>query len=253
MNHYGTWTLFKRETRRFLKVYLQTILSPVISNLLFLTIFGLSLNRANQTVAGINYLEFLIPGLIALGLSNNAFQNPSSSLIISKYLGLINNLLTIPISRINILIAFISSAVVRGFIVGAATWLTAVFFVDLPYTSVSIIFIASLLISLFFGFLGFIIGVWAKEFDNVAFIQNFILTPLVFLGGVFYPITTLPEPFRTVSSFNPIVYMVDLLRYGFVGVNLYPIWLSLLVVSIMVAIPAVISYLIMKFGWRLQT
>lgn len=253
MNYIGTWTLFKRETNRFLKVYLQTILSPVVSNLLFLTVFGLSLNRANTTVMGVPYLQFLIPGLIAMGLSNNAFQNPASSIMISKYQGLIGNLMTIPLKRGSMLAAFIASAVIRGFIVGTVTWLTSLLFVQMPYTSIPVIFIASLLFAMLFGFLGFIIGVWAKEFDNVAFVQNFVLMPLTFLGGVFYPITSLPPLFQTISSFNPIVYMIDPLRYGFVGVSTFPVITSLLITSVMVVVTGVISYWIIKTGWRLQS
>lgn len=252
MNYYGIWTLFKRETNRFLKVYLQTILSPVVSNLLFLMIFGLSLNRANDAIEGLPYLVFLAPGLIALGYSNNAFQNPSSSLIISKYLGIINNLLTIPLKRGSILFAFIASAIFRGLLVGAVTWLTTIFFVDLLYHSVGMIVLSSLLMTSFFAFIGFIAGVWAKEFDNIAFIQNFVLTPLIFLGGVFYPLNTLPERWQTISNFNPIVYFIDLIRYGFVGVNFYPLWLSITVCSSIIAVCWIISYVIIRRGWRLQ-
>jgi len=253
MNYYGIWTLFKRETNRFLKVYMQTVLSPVISNLLFLTVFGLSLHRSTAQVEGVSYLQFLVPGLIIMGISNNAFQNTSSSIIISKYRGLIQNLMMIPLKKGSILVAFIASAVARGSIVGIATWVSTLFFVDLPYTSVPVIIGSSILVALLFGFMGFITGIWAKEFDNIAFIQNFIITPMVFLGGVFYPLAILPEPFRTISFFNPIVYMVDLIRYGFIGVSHFPLYVGFSIVLGLLVITGGISYWIIKTGWKLQT
>jgi ABC-2 type transport system permease protein len=251
-NPYGTWTFFRRETHRFLKVWTQTVVAPVISNLLYFAIFGLSLHRAIPDIQGITYLQFLVPGLIVMGLINNAFQNPSSSIIIMKYQGLINDILSIPLRRIELLIAFTGSAVIRGLIVGFMTYLTAIFFVDFTYASVPIIIASSVLICFFFAFLGIIVGIWANEFDKTAFVQNFVMLPLIFLGGVFYSIDGLPEIAQKVSAFNPIVYMINLLRYGFTGVLEYPIDLSFLIIGGTTAILGIVSYLILRTGWRLQ-
>ncbi len=252
-NPIGTFTLFQRESRRFLKVYLQTIFSPVIGNLLYLAIFTLSLNRAIPNVEGISYLQFLVPGLIIMGIVNNCFQNSSSSIIISKYQGIISDLLIIPLKKYEILIAYITSSMLRGIIVGIVTLITASFFVTLPYHSIPIVLFSTIVVSAYFSFLGLIIGIWAKGFDNVAFIQTFILTPMIFLGGVFYPIQNLPSIFRTISSFNPIVYMIDLLRYGFTGVNAFPVLQSIAINMIGLIIFAAISYKILKSGWHLQS
>jgi len=252
-NPFGTYTLFRRETRRFLKVYLQTVLSPVVSNLLYLTIFGISLHRSIPNIDGITYLQFLAPGLIIMGIINNAFQNPSSSLIISKYQNLIPDLLIIPLKRIEIFTAYIAAATLRGLMVGAITLITLIFFVDLPFASVIIIIISCLLTSLFFSFLGMLTGLWAREFDHVALIQNFVLTPLSFLGGVFYPINALPETARAISSLNPIVYMLDLIRYGFTGVHQMNIVLSISIVTTITFIIGLATYLLLRSGWRLQT
>jgi ABC-2 type transport system permease protein len=235
-----------------MKVYLQTILSPVLSNLLYLAIFGLSLKRTVELGGGMTYMQFLIPGLIIMGIINNAFQNPSSSIVIMKYQGLISDLMSIPLKRSEIMLAIISSAVLRGFIVGAATLATGLIFVSFTNFNIFVILTASLLVALFFSFLGMIVGIWAEDFDKVAFILNFILMPLIFLGGVFYPITSLPSLFKTLSSFNPIVYMIDMLRYGFTGVNEFPVILSFLIVSVSVFILGLISYLMLKKGYHLQ-
>jgi len=251
-NPRGTFTLFKRETRRFMKVYMQTIFAPVTSNLLYFAIFGVSLHRAMPEIQGVTYLQFLVPGLIVMGLINSAYQNPSSSLIIMKYQGLIDDLMTIPLKRIEILVAFMSSAVLRAFIVGFMTYITSVFFVDMPYASIPTIFLSALLISLFFGFLGMFVGIWANEFDKAAFIQNFIMQPMIFLGGVFYSISTLPEYMQKFSELNPIVYMVNIMRYGFTGIADQSLILSFSVITAATITMGLITYTALHKGWKLQ-
>lgn len=248
----GTITLFKRETKRFMKVYMQTVLSPVLSNLLYLAIFGLSLKRTVELGDGITYLQFLVPGLIIMGIVNNAFQNPSSSMIIMKYQGLIGDLMSIPLRSSEIMLAMISSAVLRAFIVGTATLVTGLIFVSFANYSVLIILLASLLVALFFAFLGMIVGIWAEDFDKVAFILNFILMPLIFLGGVFYPVTSLPPLFKTLSGFNPLVYMIDMLRYGFTGMNEFSILYSFIIVGFCVLILGSVAYFMLQKGYRLK-
>lgn len=251
-NFYGTWTLLKKENKRFLKVWMQTILAPVISNLLFFAVFGLSLHRAIVEINGVGYLQFLVPGLIMMGISNSAFQNPSSSIIIMKYQGLIGDLMTIPLKSFELLIAYITSAVFRGLLIGFITYLSSIYFIDFTYQSIPIIFVSAVLISLFFSFLGLFIGIWANEFDKSAFVSNFVLTPLTFFGGVFYSIKSLPEPFNTISSYNPIFHMINLLRYGLTGASEFPISISLwgtLAVTIFIG---GVSYLALRCGWHLQ-
>ncbi|MBL4694241.1 ABC transporter permease [Candidatus Gracilibacteria bacterium] len=251
-NPLGTWTLFKRENARFMKVYIQTILAPVVSNLLFLTIFGLSLRSAVVSIEGVGYLEFIVPGLILMGIINNSYQNPSSSLIITKYQGRIADLLTIPLKSGEILLAMIGSALLRGLTVGLITYLTALYFVDFTYPSLTAIFTGGILVSLFFSFLGVFMGIWADEFDKTAFITNFVLMPLTFLGGVFYPITTLPDVFQTISQANPIVYMVNIFRYGFTGIEEISLTTSYIIVITMVVSLGILDYYLLKKGWKLQ-
>lgn len=251
-NLVGTFTLFKKEIKRFSKVYMQTIMAPVINNILYFAIFGISLHRNIPEIQGVGYLEFLVPGLIIMGIVNNAYQNPSSSIMIMKYQGLVSDLMTIPLKAGEILFAFISAAVLRSLIIGFATLLTAIFFVDFHFTSIPIIILSALLVSLFFSFIGLIVGLWANEFDRQAFISNFILLPLTFLGGVFYPLSGLPEIFQKLSTFNPIVHMTSLMRYGFTGLEEISVWTSLTVTSTLTFIFGFICYLLLKKGWKLQ-
>lgn len=251
-NRIGALTLFKRETKRFLKVYTQTLLSPVISNLLYLAIFGLSLRSSVQVSGGVSYLQFLIPGLVIMGIINNSFQNTSSSIVIMRYQGLLSDLMRIPLTKMEILCAMISSAVLRGLIVGSITLLTGLFFVSFGDYSPLIVLSTSILVAFFFSFLGMITGIWATEFDKIAFFTNFVLTPLIFLGGVFYPISSLPEPFRSISAANPLVYMIDLLRYGFTGYHDFPIAVSFSVIIVAVIAAGSFAYYLLKIGYRLQ-
>jgi len=230
-NTYGFYTLLKKEIRRFQTVWTQTVISPVISNLLFLAVFGLSLNRAMPDVNGISYLGFLVPGLIAMGMMNNAFQNPSSSIIIAKYNNTIEDLLTLPLNPFQIEAAYTGAAIVRGLVVGLATLITMLLFVKLPLENIGLVLLATLALNTIFGLLGTIVGIWSEEFDHIAMVLNFILTPLIYLGGVFYSIDVLPELFQKLSSFNPFAYMIDLLRGGFTGHTTFPIHTSLIVVA----------------------
>lgn len=251
-NPLGTYTLFLRETKRFMRVYMQTLLAPVVSNILYLVIFGLSMNRS-VPIEGVTYLQFLIPGLIMMGIINNAFQNPSSSIMIMKYQGLITDFTTVPLKKIEILSAITASAVLRAVLVGIMTYLTGIFFVDFPYTSIAFILFTAITVSLFFSFLGIIVGIWAKEFDRQAFIMNFLLMPLIFLGGVFFPVTKLPGVFSQIAQFNPMVYMIDLLRYGFTGVHEFPLFLGLGIISGVTLLTGIIAYLILRSGYQIQT
>lgn len=251
-NAYGTWTLFKRETKRFLKVYMQTLLGPVASGVIYFAVFGVSIYTLLPETESSKYLIFIVPGLISMGIINSAFQNPSSSMIIMKYQGLISDLLTIPLKRYEIFLAFISSAVLRAFIVGGMTLITALFFVPMPFYSVGMIFLASLLMALFFSFTGFLLGLWANEFDKSAFVSTFVLSPLIMLGGAFYSISRLPAPFDTLSQFNPIVYLIDLLRYGFTGTAEFSLALSLAVSIALTAIFGIWSYTLLKRGYHLE-
>lgn len=252
-NPLGTWTLTKRESKRFLKVYVQTIFSPAISNFLYLAVFGISLHKAIPNVQGVDYLTFLVSGLIAMSFINNAIQNPSSSLVIAKFQGIISDLMTIPLRRVEILAAFLASACYRAFIVGGVSFLAMFAFVDFTFDAIGYLLISSLLIGITSSSLGIILGIWSDEFERITFVQNFILRPLVYLGGVFYPIQNLPELWKKVSLFNPIVYMIDAMRYGFVGISTIAPSTNLLVLLATSLVTTAGAYIMIRTGYKLQT
>lgn len=251
-NTLGFWTLTKKEINRYLKVITQTVTSPVISNLLFLAVFGLSLNKSMPEVNGISYLGFLAPGLIAMGMMNNAFQNPSSSIMISKYNHTIYDLLVLPLTPLQIELAYIISAMTRGLMVGAATLVTMALFTSIPFLNIPFIILGAIIINTIFALLGIVIGIWSKEFDNLAAIQSFIITPLIYLGGVFYALDVLPPLFQKISAFNPFAYMIDIFRMGFTNQAHFPIWQSLTVCIVTILGLHLFIHWALKTGWKIK-
>jgi len=221
INWLGLWTLYKREVGRFLKVWMQTLFAPVVTTLLFMTVFKLAFgNRGELTgdFAGLNYNDFLAPGLVVMSVLQNAFQNSSSSLTIAKVQGSQVDFLMPPLSPLELTIGFIFGAVTRGMMVGVIS-AVAIHFSGLADLSVAhwgpIIWFA-LMAAIFLAALGAMGGIWADKFDHLAAVTNFVIVPLTFLSGTFYDINVLVEPFQTLAHFDPIFFLIDGFRYGFV-------------------------------------
>ena len=217
-NWLGLWTLYWREVRRFLKVYNQTIVAPVVNTLLFLAIFALALGHAGDSPGGNTaYLQFLAPGLVMMAITQNAFANTSSSIVIAKVQGNIVDTLMPPLTAHELTLAMAMGGATRGLIVGLVASLAVSLFVTVSIHSFAMLlyfgFTASLLLSL----LGLAGGIWADKFDHIASVTNFIVVPLSFLSGTFYSVERLPPSFQTVAHLNPFFYMIDGFRYGWTG------------------------------------
>ena len=213
-NYYGTWTLFKKETFRFLKVYHQTILSPVINALLLLAIFSLSLGKNLADINGVPFQEFMAPGLIMMVAMQNAFANSSSSFVMGKILGHIIDYLIPPISSNELLIAMIGGAVLRGVLVGLVCLIAISFFVPISLHHALYGIFCILAATMFLGLLGMLCGVISETFDHMSAITSYLITPLTFLSGTFYSATNLPEFWQKVAHANPFFYMIDGFRYA---------------------------------------
>ena len=216
-NWIGLRTLFVREVRRFSKVYTQTIIAPVVTTLLFLAVFSLALGGSHRVVAGLSFMQFLAPGLIMMAITQNAFANTSSSIMVSKVQGNIVDILMPPFTANELWLALIMGGASRGIVVGIAVGVSMTFFVDLGLHAPAYIIIHALLASVMLSQLGMIGGIWAEKFDHMAAITNFIITPLAFLSGTFYSIQRLPETIQTIAHFNPFFCMIDGFRYGVTG------------------------------------
>ncbi len=218
INIVGLQTLVQKEVGRFLNVYTQTIIAPVITTLLFFAVFSLALGGASRVSGDVPFLQFLTPGLIMMTMVQNAFANTSSSMVISKVQGNIVDVLMPPLSASELFIGYVSGGVLRGLCVGLAAGLAISLFVDVSIYSLFYIVIYAVLGTLMLSSLGLAGGIWSEKFDHIAAVTNFVVTPLTFLSGTFYSIDRLPEIWQKAAHFNPFFHMIDGFRYGFIGV-----------------------------------
>ena len=253
VNWLGLWTLYKKEVRRFLKVSFQTVLAPVATTLLYMIVFSLAIGSRRGEVMGVDFTAFVAPGLIMLGMLNNSFANSSSSLIVAKVQGNTVDFLMPPLSPGELAAAVIGGAVTRGVIVGAATALAVAPFVDVSISHLCAMLYFGLSAAAMMSMIGLIAGLWAEKFDHLAVITNFIIMPLAFLSGTFYSVEILPEPFYTISHVNPVFFMIDGFRYGFIGAHDSPLLIGGLVVLAINAALLIASYLLLRSGWRLKS
>ena len=245
-------TLWRREVNRFMKIKKQTIGAPLLETFLYISVFGAALGSRIDQLHGIDYVVFVIPGLIMMAWSTNAFSNNSSSILQQKFQGAIQDQLSSPASPAELLLAFSLGGFARGMIVAILTFVASSLLVDLPVEHILVLVPALFLVGFFFSQLGVLIGVRAEQFDDVAFAQTFVLTPLIFLGGVFYSATLLPQPYETLTHFNPIFYMINLVRYGFVGYSEVSIALSLAALTAATAVLFLVNLRLFTKGYRLR-
>jgi len=216
INGRGLWTLYLKEVRRFLNVYTQTLLAPMVTTLLFLAIFTLALGRS-ASLAGVSYAEFLVPGLVMMSILQNAFANTSSSIVIGKVQGNIVDLLMPPLSAAELVLGIVGGGVTRGVMVGFVVACAMSVFVPIGLAHPLFVAFHAVNAGLMLALLGLIGGIWAERFDHIAAVTNFVITPLSFLSGTFYSIERLPEDWHLVAQLNPFFYLIDGFRYGIIG------------------------------------
>ena len=246
------YTLWRREINRFMKIKKQTLGAPLLETFLYISVFGAALGTRIDKLHGIDYVVFVIPGLIMMSFSINSFANNSSSILQQKFQGAIQDQLSSPASPMELLLAFSFGGFMRGLIVATLTFIAASILVDLPVDHILVLIPALFLVGFFFSQLGVLIGVRAEQFDDVAFAQTFILQPLIFLGGVFYSAALLPQPFETLTHFNPIYYMINLVRYGFLGFTEVSVALSLLALAAATGALFLPNLRLFSSGYRLR-
>ena len=248
----GFGTLFYKEILRFWKVSFQTVLAPIITALLYLTIFGHALRDHVQVYPGVEYTSFLIPGLVMMSVLQNAFANSSSSLIQSKITGNLVFVLLPPLSHHEMFGAYVLAAVARGLAVGFGVFIVTIWFVPISFVAPLYIILFAICGAAILGTLGLIAGIWAEKFDQLAAFQNFLIMPLTFLSGVFYSTHTLPPVWREVSRLNPFFYMIDGFRYGFFGMSDINPLASLAIVAGFFVVLAVVAMRMLASGYKLR-
>ena len=254
VNWIGLRTLYLKEVRRFMKVQLQTVWAPAITTLLFLVIFTVALGRDGNRVLGVPFADFLAPGLIIMGMLQNAFANSSFALLVGKIQGTIVDYLMPPLSNAELLVALVGGAVTRAIMVGFAVWLAMLFW---PGVHVSIahpwaVIWFGLLGSSLMAIAGVLTSIWAEKFDHAAAITNFVIAPLALLSGTFYSVDKLSPVFQAVSHANPFFYIISGFRYGFLGQSDSPIATGAIVLLGVNIVFALFAYYLLKSGWKLK-
>ncbi len=246
-------TIVVKEVLRFSRIWVQTIFPPIITTSLYLLIFGGLMGERIGDMQGVDYLHFIIPGIILMTVIQNAYANTVSSFFLAKFNHSIEELLISPVSYWVILLGYISGGVVRGFTVGIGVFIAVSFFVDMQIDNGWIIFATFLLTAILFSLAGFINAVFAQSFDDISIVPTFILMPMTYLGGMFYSIEILPEFWQMLSKFNPIYYMVDSFRMGFLGTSTTDFSTSMAVLMSMILALSVVAYYLLKKGVNIKT
>ena len=246
-------TIWVKECTRFLRIWVQTLVPPAITMTLYFVIFGNLIGSRIGQMGGFSYMEFIVPGLIMMAVITNSYANVCSSFYSAKFQRNIEELLVAPVSNWIIIVGFVGGGVARAMIIGVIVTIVSLFFVDIQIYNLPVIIITLLLTSILFSTAGLINAIFAKSFDDISIIPTFVLTPLTYLGGVFYSLSLLPEVWQWISKINPIVYMVNGFRYGFLGVSdvNYLISMGLLVVFNVILLS--VAYSLINRGVGIRT
>lgn len=253
INWVGVQTLYLREVRRFWKVGAQTVAAPVVTTLLYMLVFVVALQGARPPLHGTPFAEFVAPGLIMMAMLNNAFANASSSLIQAKIMGTSTDFLTPPLSPLELTIGFSLGAATRGLAVGLVTAICVLPFARMGIANLAAIAWFGLIASLFMGMVGVLAGLWSEKFDHLSAVQNFVVMPMTFLSGTFYLVENLPEPFATISHWNPFFYLIDGFRYGFIGQAEGNLMIGVIMSAVLTVAMAAACWLVFRSGWRLKS
>jgi len=252
MSMRGIWTLYRHEMARAVRTAGQSIVAPVLTTVLYFVVFGSAIGSRMSTVGHVNYGAFIVPGLMMMSVLTQSISNASVAIYFPKFTGTMYEMLSAPLGYGETLLAYVGAAATKSVIIGLIILATAFFFVDLHIVHPAAMLGFLLLTSVTFSLLGFIIGVWAKNFEQLGFVPMLVITPLTFLGGAFYSVDMLPEPWRTVTLFNPVVYLISGFRWAFFGHGDVPVLLSLGMTALfMLAAIAAIAW-IFRTGYRIK-
>lgn len=253
MNIIGLVTLTKKELMRFLRVPFQTVGSPIITTLLYFAVFGLSVGRFVGEIDGLSYIQFIMPGLIMMNLLNTAFTGISSGIMLSKLMNTLSDILVTPLSHLEIILGFTLSSVIRSIFTAILIYITALFFLPFEMAHPLYLILFTVLVAFAFSLFGLIVGIWAENFEQITIIPTLFLMPLSFLGGVFYSIKMLPPLFQQISYFNPLLYMISGMRYGFYGVSDVNPWAALGFLALLTAALTIFTVYLFSVGYKIRT
>lgn len=253
MNWYGVWAIYRTEMARTFRTIWQSLVAPVISTALYFVVFGTAIGSRIERVEGVEYGAFIVPGLIMLTVLMQSISNASFGIYFPKFVGTIYELLSAPVSYLEIVIGFVGAAATKSFVIGLVILGTAFFFVTLPvqHPVLMLGFLALTCVS--FSLFGFIIGIWARNFEQLQLVPLLVVSPLVFLGGAFYSISMLPPAWQTVTLFNPVVYLISGFRWSFLGTADVGLGLSLVAITGFTLLCLALVWWVFRTGYRIRT
>lgn len=253
-NLVALYTLVRREIMRIVRIWTQTLIPPAITMTLYFVIFGKLIGSRIGTIqGGFSYMQYIVPGLVMMSIINNSYANISSSFFGAKFSRAVEEMLVSPMPNWVILTGYVTGAVARGIVVGAVVLLIALFFTSLHIVHPLITFLSVLLGATIFALAGFVNAVYAKKFDDIALVPTFILTPLTYLGGVFYSVNMLGQPWQAISRVNPILYMVNAFRFGVLGISDVDVGTAFVVMLVFVAGLSAVALFLLKRGIGLRS
>jgi len=252
MNTIGLYTFVAREIQRLTRVYVQTILSPIINAVLYILIFGFVVGSRIGDFGGVSYIQFVLPGVLMLNLIGSAFSHSSSSLYMGRWGKSIEELLVAPLSYLEMIIGYVVSGVIRGLIVAAGIYIVAILFGAATVTHAGLFLFYTIAVAVIFSLLGLLVGLWANNFEQLTVLNTFVITPLTFLGGVFNSITMMPEKIQWIVRLNPFFYFVDGLRYSMIGIHEANTLVGLGIISGLIVGLGGLAWYLFSIGWKLR-
>ncbi len=253
INYYGFKAIYVHEMNRFKRTLGQSLLSPVISTSLYFVVFGSVIGSYIQKIDGVSYGSYIVPGLLMLTLLTQSISNTSFGIFFPKFNGTINEILAAPISSLETVLAFVGAGATKTLIVGAVIYFTASFFADVTVKYPLLMVFLLILVSFTFALFGFIIGVVSTNFEQMSIIPSFVITPMVFLGGSLYSLDMLPSFWQTASYFNPVVYLIDGLRFSFYGVSDFNVWISISSMIFFLIVCVIFVSIQLKRGYNIKS
>ena len=252
-NYYGFKAIYVHEMNRFLRTVGQSLLSPVISTSLYFVVFGSVIGGYIQKIDGVSYGSYIVPGLLMLTLLTQSISNTSFGIFFPKFNGTINEILAAPISTIETVLAFVGAGATKTLIVGVMIFITSIFFVDVEVKYPLLMIFLLVLVSFTFALFGFLIGLMSTNFEQMSIIPSLVITPMVFLGGSLYSLDMLPEFWQMVTYFNPVVYLINGLRFSFYGVSDFNIWISIGTMISFLVICVMVVTILLKKGYNIKS
>jgi|TARA_Y100000310_G_scaffold63585_1_gene59061 ABC-2 type transport system permease protein len=252
VNWIGLWTFVRRESQRFLRVPVQTLVTPWISAVLYIVIFGFVVGSKIDLIAGVRYIDFVLPGILMMNLIAASFSQTSSSIFFQRFARHIEEILVVPLSHFEMITGYVIGGIIRGIVVGLGVFLIAVFFsaASLEHFGIFLFYILS--VSVVFSLVGIIVGLWAEQFEHLNVLNVFVILPLSFLGGVFNSITMLPEKIQPIMQFNPFFYFIDGIRYSMIGVSESNLLVGVVLIFVLIIGLGFLTGYLFNRGWRLR-